>query len=641
MAEEYERRMMRYRSDIDGLRALAILPVVFFHYGLKHPFNGGFAGVDVFFVISGFLITRHINDAVEQGRFDILDFYNRRIRRILPALFSVLVVCFGVSTLTQTPPEVYNTSRGILWSILFASNIFFYSQSSYFDSALQANPLLHTWSLSVEEQFYIVIPFLIYFSKKVLKIPLKFIIFFLLALSFSACMVEVFCDKSAAFYLPQYRAWEFLLGSVVMLATQPAVLARSRVTKPVLESSGAVGLVFILASLFALNNKSLFPGPGALGPCLGAALVLYSGSQQRTVVATALSYRPLRFIGLVSYSLYLWHWPIWVFFSMYDRPGFWTIPLLLGAAFGVSVLSWRFIEQPFRTRPFRLSAKSTIGVMGGVMVLMVLLAFASSRLNATLWHYSPAEQKVMSYMAYKPTTMRTGTCFIDRKTEDIEAYKAAHCLDVQAGQPNYLVLGDSHAADRWYGLQQSYPNIHFLQATAPSCEPVLGKNGGQCGALLHYIFEDFVPSHHLDGIILSANWLEHDFNNIVKTAQMLRKYTDRVIVLGPSPEYDQPLPLLLVRAMVKNNMDLVFNHILQDRKKRDQMLAARLKGAGIEYVSVYNILCPGTVCLTTVNNNVPVLFDADHFTAEGSVFLAKNMPLFGQTHGNAAEALPH
>ncbi|MDE7547953.1 acyltransferase family protein [Acetobacter fabarum] len=632
---------MRYRSDIDGLRALAILPVVFFHYGLKHPFNGGFAGVDIFFVISGFLITRHIHDAVEQDQFNILDFYHRRIRRILPALFSVLFVCFGVSTLTQTPPEVYNTSRGILWSILFASNIFFYSQSSYFDSSLQANPLLHTWSLSVEEQFYIVIPFLIYFSKKFFKIPLKYMVFSLLVLSFSACFVEIFQDKPATFYLPQYRAWEFLVGSAVMLATQPAVMARSRMTKPVMESFGAIGIIFILVSLVALNNKSLFPGPGALGPCLGAALVLYSGSWHRTVVASGLSCRPLRFIGLVSYSLYLWHWPIWVFFSMYDRPNAWTIPLLLGAAFGVSALSWRFIEQPFRTRPFRLSAKSTIGVMGGIMVVTVLLAFASSRLNAILWHYSPAEQKVMSYMAYKPATMRTGTCFIDRKTEDIEAYKAAHCLDVQAGKKNYLVLGDSHAADRWYGLQQSYPDINFLQATAPSCEPVLGKNGGQCGALLHYIFEVFLPSHHLDGVILSANWLEHDFNGIVKTAQMLGQYTDRVIVLGPSPEYDQPLPLLLVRAMVKNNMALVFNHILQDRKKRDQNLAIRLKGTGIEYVSVYNILCPDTVCLTTVNNNVPVLFDADHFTAEGSVFLAGNMHLFDQTHSNAGRFLPH
>lgn len=612
-----------YREDIDGLRAIAVLPVVFFHYGLSHPFNGGFAGVDVFFVISGFLIARHIHDEMETGHFHILNFYNRRIRRILPVLVTVLLFCCICATLTEIQPELENTRWGIIGSIFFVSNIIFYRMSGYFDAASQSNPLLHTWSLSIEEQFYIFIPILFYVIKKYCRNRLNAALLILFFLSFSLSCFEVYYHRPAAFYLVHYRAWELLLGAMVTLRDLPRMFK----SQAAAETCGAIGIVLILGSMFILNRKSAFPGAGALAPCLGAALVLCSGAFYKTAVSSALSARPLRFIGLISYSLYLWHWPIWVFFSSYYRPSLWTTGLLLVMAFGISVMSWRFIEQPFLTRPFSLSAFTTIGTAGGVMVGMALLTCFSVPLNARIWHYTGAENHIMAYALYKPTSMRIGTCFLDHK-EDMKLFLSSHCLDVQAGRKNYLVLGDSHAADRWYGLHKVNPDINFLQATAPSCEPVMGNGKGHCGEMLRYIFRDFIPSHTLDGVILSANWLDRNFGNTIATAQYLKKYTPRVIILGPSPEYDQPLPLLLTRAMVKSNIKLVSGHELKNRQARDAHLAILTGKAEIEYISIYSILCPQGICLTTVAGTVPLLFDADHFTAAGSVFLASKMCLF-------------
>jgi hypothetical protein len=301
--------------------------------------------------------------------------------------------------------------------------------------------------------------------------------------------------------------------------------------------------------------------------------------------------------------------------------------LLIVVAFCVSVLSWQFIEKPFRAKPFRMGSIGTIGVAGGAMAATALLAYISVPLNSKLWHYNTAESNIMSYMNYKSTEMRYGTCFLDLRSEDLKFFQAAHCLDMNSNKKNYLIVGDSHAADLWYGLSNEYPTINFLQATVPSCEPIMGNSSGKCGNMLKYIFNNFIPAHHLDGIILSANWLSGDFRNTISTAQKLKQYSSRVIIFGPCPEYDQPLPLLLARAMIKANMKIVFNHLLKDRKVKDENLSKLATDSGVEYVSVYSILCPGDACTTTVGDNVPILFDTDHFTAAGSEFLAAKVKL--------------
>jgi peptidoglycan/LPS O-acetylase OafA/YrhL len=614
---------MRYRTDIDGLRAIAIIPVVLFHYGLKHPFSGGFVGVDVFFVISGFLITWHIDDEILNGSFSIADFYNRRIRRIFPALFAVLLFCFVCSLIVEIPPEVENTRNGILGATFFVSNVVFYHMSGYFDTLSQDNPLLHTWSLSVEEQFYIIVPLALFLVQKFAERAKVFVLFGVLFASFLFCSFEVYHNPSAAFYLVQNRAWELLVGAAVAIGGIPIVKSPR-----LLEALGVAGIVLILGSVFIINTKSAFPGPGALAPCLGAALILYAGGIQSTAVASALSVRPLRFVGLVSYSLYLWHWPIWVFFCTYYKPDFLSTVLLIALAFGVSVLSWRFIETPFRAQPFRLSAIGTVGVAGAVMAGMALLAVIAVPLSSSMAHYSPAVKNIMAYMDYKPAEMRDGTCFLDLHDEDLPSFKASHCLDVNPAEPNYLILGDSHAADLWYGLAHVNPGVNFLQATVPSCEPIMGKGGGKCGALMRYMFDEFIPAHHLDGIILSANWLGGDLKDAIATAQKLKPYAGQVVIFGPSPEYDQPLPLLLARGLMKHDMSFVFDHLLRDRQARDKAFAALAAKAGVEYVSIYQLLCAGGECVTTVHGDTPILFDADHFTPTGSELLATKIKLF-------------
>ena len=542
-------QIARYRNDIDGLRAIAILPVVFFHYGLEHPFSGGFVGVDIFFVISGFLITKHIHDEIQNGCFSILDFYNRRIRRIFPALFAVLLFCIVCSLTLEIPPEAKNTSQGIIGATLFVSNVIFYNMSGYFDVSSQNNPLLHTWSLSVEEQFYIVVPLFLYLMRKLSVDKLSLILCLALLISFVLCFFQVYHDPSAAFYLVQNRAWELLLGSVV-------AIGRFRIVtnKRTLELLGAAGALLIVGSTFILNKKSLFPGPGALAPCFGAALVLYSGARYETAVSRALSAGPLRFIGLVSYSFYLWHWPIWVFVSDYYTMSVFSTILLIGLVFGVSILSWHFIEKPFRTKPFRLSSKEVVSIAGAIMAGTLVLAFISAPLNSKIWHYDSAMNNILAYENI-PITMRGGTCFLDPNKKGLQPLLTANCLEIKEKQQNYLIFGDSHAADLWYGLSQENPTINFLQASVGGCPPIIGaksriigaKSSRGCAIFLNYMFNDFIPHHHLNGIILSARWEQDDVENALVTARRLRPYADRVIIFGPSPEYDKSLPKLLAR----------------------------------------------------------------------------------------------
>ena len=615
--------MIRYRTDIDGLRALAILPVVLFHYGLKNSLPGGFIGVDIFFVISGFLITKNIHDDIHDHRFNIVDFYNRRIRRIFPALFTVLLFCFICSLIIEIPSEARATSRGIFGATFFFSNIMFFNMSDYFNQQMQNNPLLHTWSLSVEEQFYIIVPLFLSLIRSFRERTRSLMLFIAVALSFAASSYEVYHNAPAAFYLMQNRAWELLLGSVLAIGGIPKIA-----NKRMLEMLGIAGLGLIVGSIVMLSKKSTFPGPGALAPCLGAVLILYSGATHQTLISRLLSVRPLRFIGLVSYSLYLWHWPIWVFVTHYFVPSGISTVMLLAISFAVAVISWRFIERPFRAKPFLLGPRGTVGVAGAVMALMSVLAFISVPLNHRLWHYTADATNILSYMDYKPTKMRRGTCFLETASDSFKIFDISTCLHISPTQKNYLLIGDSHAADLWYGLSTVNPTINFLQATASGCRPIMGIKGRRsCGDLMKYMFNDFIPQHHLYGIILSADWATREVDGAIKTAQAVAPYATHVIILGNSPVYDQPLPQILARSMLKHEPSMVAYHVEKKQQITDRDFSDRIIGSGIRYISVFSAVCPNSHCTTVSSSDVPIFFDTNHFTASGSILVAKKIDL--------------
>ncbi|MCP4923786.1 MAG: acyltransferase, partial [bacterium] len=346
---------MRYRPEIDGLRALAVLPVLFYHAGIP-GFSGGFVGVDVFFVISGYLITSIILKEIEAGTFTLSHFWERRARRILPALFTVIISCFIAGWFFLLPGDYKELGDSALAQSFFVSNVFFWRKVGYFATAAETKPLLHTWSLSVEEQFYIFFPLLLLvFSKFCSRKNLLKFVMAGLVLSLTLCIwiqhskiaFELspiwFDNAGAAFYLLPTRMWELLIGAA--LTFSPIALNFNR-----RATFGVFGIFGILTAIVFYNDQTIFPGYTALLPCMGAALILWSNERKVNIVGRFLSLKPLNFIGKISYSLYLWHWPLLAF------PQYWLdrklsileACLALTITFFLSILSLKYIEMPFR-----------------------------------------------------------------------------------------------------------------------------------------------------------------------------------------------------------------------------------------------------------------------------------------------------
>lgn len=339
-----------YRPDIDGLRAVAVVAVVLFHAGLGGV-SGGFVGVDVFFVISGFLITSIIRREQEKCVFTLAGFYERRARRILPAFFGVMIFCLIAGPLMMRPWDLADLGRSMKYALGSVSNIFFSRVTKdYFGADVETMPLLHTWSLGVEEQFYIVIPLLmLLLARGTNRDRMRrgvFITVAVLSLVWSAWLVPR--ERSLCFYLLPSRAWELALGGLLALHPAPAMNAAAR------NVLSVAGLLMILAAIVFYSAATPFPGPTALLPCMGTALVILAGSNGKNATGRLLGSRPIVFVGLISYSLYLWHWPLFTLAKHLQLRSEswppWITPALVALSFLLGWLSWRYIESPFRRR---------------------------------------------------------------------------------------------------------------------------------------------------------------------------------------------------------------------------------------------------------------------------------------------------
>lgn len=365
---------MHYRPDIDGLRTVAVVPVLVFHAGLG--LSGGFVGVDVFFVISGYLITTLLLRELDEKRFSLIGFYERRARRILPALFTVLLASSVAALILMTPTDLVNYAKSAASAAGFLANIWFYTQEGYFTEAAELKPLLHTWSLGVEEQYYVLFPPLLWLAILLGRSRPPLVLLTLAGLASFAVSVNAAADApEAAFYLPQYRVWELLLGSGLALGLTRGWLDHPARHGGLTGTAGLAGLAMIATAVLAYGPETRFPGAAALLPCLGAALVIWSGTQTRTPVTRLLATPPMVWIGKLSYSLYLWHWPI-IAFAVYRKGA--DLSASEGAAclllaLTLSVLSWRFIEQPFRDRT-RLSPRAIFATAATATALTLALA---------------------------------------------------------------------------------------------------------------------------------------------------------------------------------------------------------------------------------------------------------------------------
>ena len=487
------------RRDIDGLRALAVIPVVLYHFGFG-AFSGGFVGVDVFFVISGFLITSIIFREISAGRFSFVDFWARRARRIIPALSVMMLAALLAGWVLMPANDYSQLGRAVRYQAMFVSNILFMRQDGYFNPASDFKPLLHTWSLSVEEQYYILFPLLMVLLTRYLR-QWRWVLFGLLALSFALNVWVIKRNPDEAFFLLPMRAWELLCGA--MLAVLP--VSNRALPSWVYQSVSLAGLLAVLYAIFGFDKYTLFPGWAALLPVLGATAMIWANGQASTVVGRVLSLRAMVGVGLISYSWYLWHWPVFVYANAISIDGMqaleasgWVVLTLL-----LAWLSWRLVELPFRDKRL-LAGRKPVLYSGLAALLMIGLAGqlvrssdgVPQRLSGQALQYAEARDWQRGQM----------DCLLQRDSPDIS--KVCRFGGDERTPPVQLVWGDSHAAALLPAIEADANRygIPVWLASLSGCLPVLGHETRQQCQDFNQATLQSIREHNIRDVVLAARW---------------------------------------------------------------------------------------------------------------------------------------
>lgn len=602
---------MKHRADIDGLRAIAVLPITFFHAGIP-GFAGGFVGVDIFFVISGFLITGILVRDLEAGRFSYSDFYERRLRRIFPALIVMLAASLVAAYFLILPSEARSFGKSVIGAIVFIANIVFYREAGYFDDSAEEKPLLHTWSLGVEEQFYIVFPIILFVLMKYLPRYRGAAMMGLAAVSLGLCVALTPRNPDAAFYLIPTRAWELLAGSLLALGYGPRIAQG-----PVREGVALGGLALILASIFLFGSDMAFPGYVAIAPVLGSALVI--GYAQGTLVERVLSIKPFVFVGLISYSLYLWHWPIIVFGNKAStgEAGIGIAIVYVAVSLIAGYLSYRFVETPFRnrsrfTRPWIFA--------GSLASAGTLLALTGAGLSVDLGQRQFSRQMIM----------------FDRAREDVSPHRVrCHPSSGLAAPEDACVLGDatattavwgdSHGVELAYAL---YRQGHAIRSmTYSSCPPMIDaevEDVPDCAAHNRLVLNYLLNRPDIKNIVIAAYF--PSVLNRPDVAAGMRTSVRRllaakrhVFIVAPTPhERFGDLP----RRLVRNGDFSIPKWQYETRNSEIIAFLDQLKKEGATILWPADYLCARGQCPATIEGR-PVLFDSHHTSQYAADFLAK------------------
>ena len=536
-----------YRRDIDGLRALAILPVLLFHTHVP-GFSGGFVGVDVFFVISGYLITGIIAREIDAGQFSLVRFYERRARRILPALFAMLVFVLVLASWLYLPGDFEAVPKSAVMALAFLSNLWFFANTGYFAGGAETMPLLHCWSLAVEEQFYIGFPLLLWGIARYAPNWRIGVIAGVTAVSLGWALLKAADTDGFAFYMLPPRAWELFAGALLAVGAVPEL--RSRALREVLALAG---LGLILFAVFTYSSATVFPGLNAIPPVLGAALLLHSAPGTR-VGALLSSPLPVG-IGLISYSLYLWHWPL-IVFAEYARDeklaGIWQLGII-AASFLAAWASWRWIERPFRS-PQRFGQKrifvwSGIGtaVLGAGALALIPLGGWASRFPPEVARFTAAKDD------FSP---RRAACLSD----EIGGARPDCTFGASGAAPAALLWGDSHGVEFAWVLGQEYAakGQALIQRTRGSCPPLTGfaraKDPG-CAAFNTDVLDLLAKTPSVATVYLSALWAQGEYRDdpaslarLDATIARLRAMGKRMVVIGPVPPQRWNVPRRLAHA---------------------------------------------------------------------------------------------
>lgn len=649
---------MQYRADIDGLRAVAVVPVVLYHANVP-AFSGGFTGVDVFFVISGFLITSIIVSEIDQGRFSITTFYERRIRRIFPALFAVLIVSCVLAIWLLLPSQFEVFAQSVAATSLFASNILFWSETGYFAAPASENPLLHTWSLAVEEQFYVIFPLLLLAIHRWFSGRWAIWLALFAIGSFILSVVGVMYKPSATFYLAPTRAWELLIGSLLAIRAVPEIR-----NKFILEVLALLGIGLIAWGVFGLSSDQPFPGLNALFPCLGTALIIYAGQSSPTMIGKLLGSTIPVFIGLISYSLYLWHWPLLVFgqmWAVYELTAVQTA-LIVTLSFLAAYVSWKYIEAPFRRKDAVFGRKGLFAAAAGLTAICVAFGLYGTASQGWPQRISAKSIAVASYtQSHNPRRLE---CLVFPGNPVKEP-----CVYGSEVEPRYAVWGDSHADSTIHAIgkiaERNKQSVLFIGSAG--CPPIVGVRvmtfdcvdenkaslqrlaesdtihtviliarwavytEGRARALGPTERSDTTPVlfTELDGTVLNqAQRLTAFEKGLNRTITTLKASGKSVVLVYPIPEvgYDVPTTLAKLEASGRSATDFVRPVDLFWGRQRSvfEVLDRAVEKKTLVPIYPHKVLCKNEQCLT-YRAGKPLYRDDDHLSIPGAETIA---PLF-------------
>jgi len=625
-----------YRPDIDGLRAIAVLSVLLFH-AYPSILSGGFIGVDVFFVISGFLISGIIFRGLQNNNFSFTQFYVRRIRRIFPALIVVLLTCFIVGWYLLLPKELARLGKHTAASAGFVQNLVLQSEAGYFDIDSKLKILIHLWSLAIEEQFYIIFPLLVWLGWRA-RLGFAGTIVALALLSFGYNLFLSERDTVAVFFSVLTRMWELLAGGLLAWYQTRQVYdisAKKDSTVDLLRDlSSVAGLILLICGVILIRPDRVFPGYWALLPVMGSFIIIAAGPGA-WINKHLLSHKPMVFIGLISYPLYLWHWPALTFARILyaEIPPVGVRTLLLAISVVLAWLTYRYVEQPLRFRRKRWLRTKGLCV---IMTLVAAVGWTTHLQNGWPHRIDEPARSLLAYQYDYSTSYREGSCFL-RPDQNHQSF--AQCPDINASASKTLFLwGDSHAAHLYPGLRTHVNHdVAIKQRTASGCPPIRGQylpGRLNCDNNFEFILNE-IADVQPDRVVLAANWADYDWPQIAATISQLRDLNvTHIDVVGPVPQWTDGLPRQLLNTLRRSaysaDVPWRMEHGLKEEifSLNDEM-AHFARENNITYISPVDILCNAEGCLTRVGDDGEALsaWDYGHLTKKGSERLVKEFHL--------------
>ncbi|MEO0427603.1 MAG: acyltransferase family protein [Pseudomonadota bacterium] len=649
-----------YRPEIDGLRAIAVLMVILFHSGLDAA-SGGFTGVDVFFVISGYLIARIILTELDEGRFSFLRFYERRARRILPALILVLIASTIAALAIMPPDELAAYGKSVLATLFAVSNIFFWLDTGYFNADNELKPLLHTWSLAVEEQFYLVFPLCLFLAFGYIK---RWTLILLVLGFFAGLAISEYAAQTAsnaAYYLLPARFFELLVGVIIAWVERPSFLVAggravpdwlagpSPASRLLRETLSIVGLAMVLASSFVLET-SPFPGLYALLPVGGAALIV-AAARQGTFVAMILGWRPILALGLLSYSAYLWHQPLFAFVRLSALEPVEPVVLLAltPLIFLASWASWHWVEVPWRRhKPSaapsgqRRMPRVVVGTASVASVALVAaLALGTGGLPQ---RFDSTYVSLLASAKHSETIAADPECVVGGRRTSQEIAKA--CVHGGA-TPVAAVLGDSHGSVFAHALDDIIGPGGVKHLAFAACAPSLLVTSTQPGCTTWYrnAFEAVLSDHRIELVLLvnrhgqhllgNNAWANYDPEAFMPTIEegrtrgeklaaywasyeesirLLREAGKQVLVLYPTPEMTAPMARLALFGPVEDNGRVIaMTRSSYDERAGEMMAALNAFVRPEERLDPRDFFCDARHCFASKGWE-PLYFDDDHIT---------------------------